>query len=92
MSKTCFHYRHHMFYRCDKHYVDNHLHCISCGIILSNDENLREMSAAGTIYDYRYSCEKLWNENNLKDLFDRFTIDDILGVILDDHDSKLYVK
>lgn len=80
MSKTCFHYRHQMFYRCNKHHVDNHLHCISCGIILADDENLREMSTAGKIIDYRYSCEKLWDNNKTTDLFDKISISEILSM------------
>jgi hypothetical protein len=63
MNKDCFHYRHHMFFRCEKHSIDKHLHCISCGIILSDNEDLQEMVEAGKIYIYRGSCEKLYPNN-----------------------------
>ena len=62
----CFHYSHHMFFRCNKHYLDGHLHCISCGTILEDDEDLQDMVVAGKVFDYRYSCEKLLGVPDVK--------------------------
>jgi hypothetical protein len=57
----CFHFSHRMFFRCEKHDIDKHLHCISCGIILTDDEELREIVGNSTIYNYRYPCKKLFD-------------------------------
>lgn len=58
-KKDCFHYSHHMFFRCPKHNLDNHYHCISCGTILSDNEDTQDMITAGIVFNYRFACEKL---------------------------------
>lgn len=55
-----------MFFRCSKYYIDKHLHCISYGEILPDDEDLREMVKAGVVYNYRFSCEKLCGYDDIK--------------------------
>jgi hypothetical protein len=65
-GKDCFHYSHHMFFRCPKYQYDKHLHCISCGEILPDDEDLRDMVKAGKVYHYRFSCEKLCGYDDVK--------------------------
>ena len=59
----CAHSTYGMFYRCANHSVDNHLHCIRCGIELYNIQ-LREDFSMAKIYDARISHDKLIDTSN----------------------------
>ena len=53
-----------MFYKCSKHKIDEHLHCIGCGTILTNEKLLKmvtkdELLNTCTLYKSRSSCEQL---------------------------------
>jgi hypothetical protein len=58
---NCNHTRYGMFYMCDSHKIDYHLHCICCGKILVDDLILRYAAASSKIFGYRYGCEKLYD-------------------------------
>ena len=48
-----------MFYKCNSHLNENHLHCICCGTILKYDVISQKIINDSTIYSARNPCHKL---------------------------------